>query len=199
MPPKSTNRTSAVTTKTGNRQPTACKLHGVWQLQIRYAPRTYASKLEWARSTDKGYDKTWATEEAAIAAKAHFKKWVDDGRSTQQRAAQAASTAARAKTVETARANPRLPVRFRGGVWLESAAPTPVLSFTACSPTTIAIDIRFSRDTDVLVENWRKRSAQVVDRRKRRRFAAEAAADSIPSGVWEDFFTRCRKAARRQE
>eukprot|EP00966_Prymnesium_polylepis_P241079 5575442-Prymnesium_polylepis.1 len=63
----------------------------------------------------------WATQEAAIAAKPHFKEWVDVGMNAHRRTAQAASAVARAAAAKSAAANPRLPVRFRGGVRLESA------------------------------------------------------------------------------
>mmetsp|Transcript_13461 Transcript_13461/g.34312 ORF Transcript_13461/g.34312 Transcript_13461/m.34312 type:complete len:91 (-) Transcript_13461:723-995(-) len=69
--------------RTGDRQPEAYLVHvDAWRLRIRYAPYQGARRAQQkvARSTDRGYEQTWATQAAAITAKAHFKAWVDNGR-----------------------------------------------------------------------------------------------------------------------
>eukprot|EP00966_Prymnesium_polylepis_P050479 1168670-Prymnesium_polylepis.1 len=191
--------------RTGDRQPEACHVHKTWRLRIRYAPyqgaRKAQQKVAW--STDQGYEQTWATQAAAIAAKADFKAWVNHGRGGKQRTAQLASAAARVKAVELARAEPLLPSRFSGRHKAESELEAPafatvVLRVGATGAVTLALGVAAPRSDSLLLQ-WRERSAQVVDRRKRRRDAAEAAAAAIPAGVWADFYERCRKAAKRAE
>ena len=169
---------SGNTWRTGNRQPTECFNHGTWCLQVRYAPyqRASSAKLRVARSTDKGYEPhTWATQAAAIAAKAHFKAWVDYGRNPLKRAAQAASAVARAAAVVSARVQPLLSTRFRGSVRLEMAKVTVTLRVGAAGAVTAALGFNINASETLLLQ-WRARAAQVVDRGKRRRNAAEAAA-----------------------
>eukprot|EP00966_Prymnesium_polylepis_P014688 339291-Prymnesium_polylepis.1 len=130
MPPKAHIGSSATGWRTGDRQPTATQPDGnggQWILRILFAPRRGAKKAEqkWASSTDPGYNRTWATPEAAIAAKAHFKQWVEHGRNPQQRTAQTASAVARAAAVAEARVRPQLPVRFSGWRWILEAVASP--------------------------------------------------------------------------
>ena len=68
-----------------------------------------------------GTRRTWATQAAAIAAKSNFKEWVNGGRSSQQRAAGAASAAARAEAMQWP---PLTTVLFRSSVRLEAAQVT---------------------------------------------------------------------------
>eukprot|EP00966_Prymnesium_polylepis_P257667 5952667-Prymnesium_polylepis.1 len=174
--------------------------HGCWVLQIRYAPRPKAKQadMKWARSTDVGYNQTWATREAATAAKAHFKAWVENSRNAQQRAASEASVIARAAAVTAAREKPPLPVRFRGGLRLESATVGVKLQVGKGAAVAVVLEtVRHASET--LLLRYKDRSAQVIDRAKRRRDAADAAARCIPESIWDDFFERCAKAARRAE
>ena len=93
MPPSTPGRTSvnygASTWRTGDRQPTEYVKSCKWYLQVRYAPYkgTRGQTLKTASSADKGYERTWATRAAAIAAKSNFKEWVNGGRSSQHAAA----------------------------------------------------------------------------------------------------------------
>ena len=185
--------------RTGNRQPSVSQERdGTWRLQIRYAPHQGArlAKQQWARSTDPGYDQKWATEAAAIGAKAHFKEWVDKGRNPLKRSAQSASAAARAEAVERARARPLLPTRFRGGIRLEAASVNARLQVGAKGSVSMTLGVAAHASEATLLQ-WHKRAAQVVDKRKRRRGAVEAAAAAVPLAVWADFHERCRKAAKR--
>jgi hypothetical protein len=202
MPPKAHVGATSTEWRTGKRQPTETQptKDGDWILRISVAPYPGAKKDKpkpWdvARSTDAGYNMRWATRAAAIAAKQHFKAWVNAGRNSQQRGAQAASAVARAAAVAEARARPHLPVRFSGRRWIAEAVDSAAGGEGVDeSPDKLSGGFDLSTaDTAVLVERWKKRSAQVVDRAKRRRLNAEAAAESIPSGVWEDFFSRCRR------
>ena len=174
--------------------------HGCWVLQIRYAPRPKAKQadMKWARSTDVGYNQTWATREAATAAKAHFKAWVENSRNAQQRAASEASVIARAAAVTAAREKPPLPVRFRGGLRLESATVGVKLQVGKGAAVAVVLETVLHA-SETLLLRYKDRSAQVIDRAKRRRDAADAAARCIPESIWDDFFERCAKAARRAE
>jgi hypothetical protein len=202
MPPKSAvSEPAAISStawRTGNRQPIADLNYGTWRLKVRYAPykRAKGDKLVWASSTDAGYEQTWATREAAEAAKADFKLWVDEGRNPLKRAAQAESTVARAQAAEAARARPMIPTRFRGGVRLKAAKVTVALRVGTAGAVTVALACEPHASEGALLQ-WHKRASQVVDRRKRRLDAAEAAAAEVPEGIWADFFERCRKAQKR--
>ena len=116
----------------------------------------------------------WATWAAAIAAKSNFKDWVNGGRSSQQRAASAASAASWAEAVQAARPRPLTPVRFRGSTRLEAAQVTVGLRIGAAGAVSVVL-------------NCLAHSSEELD-------AAVAAADSIPSGIWELFFARCKAA-----
>ena len=50
--------------------------------------------------------------------------------------------------------------------------------------------------SELTLLQWHTQAAQVVDHRKRRRDAVEAAAAAIPEWQWADFLERCNKAAR---
>eukprot|EP00966_Prymnesium_polylepis_P087496 2024482-Prymnesium_polylepis.2 len=120
---QSDNREAALG-RTGARQPVHFFRHGVWHLKVAYAPYPGArgDALKMVSSTHAGYGAgQWATQEAAIAAKPHFKEWVDTNMNPLKRTAGATSVVARAAAAKSAATNPRLPVRFRGGVRLESA------------------------------------------------------------------------------
>ena len=184
--------------RTENRQPTEYQLHNKWHLMIKYAPYRGArgQKLDTARSTHQGYDKGgWATRAAAIAAKPHFKEWVNSGRNSQQRAAGATSAVARAKAVEAARQRPLVPTRFRGGIRIEAAKVIVGLSIGTTGTVAVALDT-VAHASELATEQWHKRAAQIVDRKKRRLDAVDAAAAEIPEWRWNDFSERCNKAAR---
>jgi hypothetical protein len=140
-----------------------------------------------------GDERTWATQAAAIAAKSNFKEWVNGGRSSQQRLAGSASAASRAEAVQAARLRPLTPVRFRGSTRLEAAQVTVGLRIGAAGAVSVVLNC-LAHSSEELLDIWRHRSAQVINKGKRRQDAAEAAADSIPSGIWELFFARCKAA-----
>ena len=106
-----------------------------------YAPYKGArgQTLKTASSADKGYERTWATRAAAIAAKSNFKEWVNGGRSSQQRAAGAASAASRAETVQAARLRPLTPVCFCGSTRLEAAQVTVGLRIGAAGAVSVVL------------------------------------------------------------
>ena len=184
--------------RTENRQPTEYQMHNKWHLMIKYAAYRGArgKKLDTARSTHQGYDKGgWATRAAAIAAKPHFKEWVNSGSSSQQRAAGAASVVARAEAVAAARQRPLVPTRFRGGIRIEAAKVTVGLSIGTTGTVAVALDT-VAHASELATEQWHQRAAQIVDRKKRRLDAVDAAAADIPEWRWTDFSERCKKAAR---
>ena len=192
--------------RTGKRQPGVMKptpAFPKYRLRIEALERLGQKKRRMVISTEAGYDATWATEAAALAARSDFKRWVEDGMGySQQRVAQAAAAAARTETVARDRA--RIPVRFSGRNRLQLRAPLVALSLQVDRSGVAAVMISVTLPTeDLLTEDtlaiarWQQRSAQVVDRKKRCRDGAEAAAAAIPAACWDDLYERCRKAAER--
>ena len=192
--------------RTGGRQPglmKPCRGHPNYRLRIEALERPSQKKRRMVFSTEAGYDKAWATEAAALAARSDFKRWVEDGMGgSQQRVAQAAATAARTETA--ARDQARIPVRFSGRNRMQLRAPLVGLSLQVDRSGVAVVTISVTLPTEDLptedtlaIARWQQRSAQVVDRKKRCRDAAEAAAAAIPAVCWDDFFERCRKAAER--
>ena len=114
-----------------------------------------------ASSTDAGYEQTWATREAAEAAKADFKLWVDEGRNPLKRAAQAESTVARAQAAEAARARPMIPTRFRGGVRLKAAKVTVALRVGTAGAVTVALACEPHASEGALLQ-WHKRASSIA-------------------------------------
>ena len=114
-----------------------------------------------------------------LFSKADFKAWVEHGRNPLKRAAHAASTVARAEAVERARAQPLLPTRFRGCIRLESASTTVALRVGATGAVSVTLGV-VAHPSEATLLQWHKRAAQVVDRCKWRRDAAEAAAATLP-------------------
>ena len=176
--------------RTGKRQPGVMKPTAEY-LKFRLRIETVVRKGQNVRrmvfSTEAGYDTSWATEAAAIAAKPHFKRWVDDGMKaechSQQRVGQAVSAAAQTESV--ARNQARIPIRFSGRNRLQ-CAPTVALSLQVDKSGVAAVTLDVTLPTEETLDihrrqRWHQRSAQVVDCKKRRRDAAEAAAAAIPA------------------
>ena len=95
--------------------------------------------------------------------------------------------------MQAAHLQPLTPVHFGGSTRLEAAQVTVGLRVGAAGAIRVVLNC-FAHSSEELLGSWRRRSAQVINRRKRRRDAAEAAADRIPSGICELFFARCKAA-----
>ena len=117
---------------------------------------------------ERGYEKAWETEAAALAARPHFKRWVEDGlRHAHQRAGQAAQAATRSDAVALARA--RIPIRFSGRNRLHNCSNTAstqcALSLQVDRSGTVAVMISLAQEiTEVLIQRWKERSAQLTSK-----------------------------------
>ena len=197
---------AASTWRTGARQPVVFTdaRTGLHQLKILYAPCKGAKK-EAQRPvyscTVGGYNHPgWATREAAEAAKAGFKDWVDSGMNAAQRAGAAATSSSRAEMSATV----SLPSRHSSRVDVVCYCCRLAVCALATGAVANSTIEWVPMDAFESEAAWRKRSEHMLHhtaqaRRWRQQHAVTEARVCVPDGKWEAFLERCRRVAAADE
>ena len=196
--------------RTLGRQPRVALKDGTFTLTIDYAKQKGDKCKLWARvsSADRWRRGGWATEAAALAARPHFKHWVDNEMNSQQRAAQSSSAVARSPASLAAALSPPLPTRVSGrkrpravhvAVGLNADGGRVQLSLTLATEMDSSVGME-----ELLRYNQRARGAlQRQAKRRRREIEAlglpEAGGSPLLSeAIWLDIAARCRAAAAQR-
>ena len=180
------------------------KVRGHYLLHISVAKQKGDKSKCWSRvfSTEWKAD-GWATEAAALAARAAFKHWVDYERNSQQRSAQSESSALRSSARFELLQRPPEPTRTSGRKRPREARAVASLSVHG-SKVQLRLAVAESMPDsspgpDELLQ-YHNRSAGALHRaRKRLKFRSGLHAISCESEVlWSDIIARCEAHAARQ-
>ena len=165
-----------------------------YYLQMQYAPFKGARKAQYktATSTSCGYEPAaFATRAAAELARADFKEYVDSGMNAIRRSGGAAghSKMLSQNTAEPTRFSPRYALPW-------SRVPRALLNLTVgATGVSAGLTAGTAIDYSNTTERWRGRSVNYRGlERKSRQATVDAARARVPSGDWEYFIDKCRRA-----